>query len=289
MLNNVSGSGRETTEGHSVKLGSDSRVTILPKVLAKVSTVRIPTIRGTIDRRILANFRVDPSFLASILPAPFRPQTVAGFGIAGICLIQLKHIRPKGIPAGLGISSENAAHRIAVEWDAGGELRSGVYIPRRDTSSMLNAWAGGRIFPGVHNRASFDVHESETNFRIEMNSLDESAHVLVDGQIATSLAPNSVFASVAEASQFFAAGSLGYSPAGGQREFDGLELRTFDWRVEPLQVTHVESTFFDDRDVFPSGTVEFDNALLMRGIEHEWRSRESLCCEPEQRRDNVAN
>ena len=149
MRNNVSGSGRETTKGHSVKLGSGSTVTILPKVLAKASTVRIPTIRGTIDRRILANFRVDPDVLAKILPSPFRPQTVNGFGIAGICLIRLKHIRPKGFPAWLGISSENAAHRIAVEWDADGELRSGVFIPRRDTSSILNAMAGGRIFPGV--------------------------------------------------------------------------------------------------------------------------------------------
>ena len=170
----------------TVKLGSGSTVTTLLKDLAKASTVRIPTIRGTIDRRILANFRVDPRVLETILPAPFRPQTVAGSGIAGICLIRLKHIRPKDFPTWLGISSENAAHRIAVEWDADGELRSGVYIPRRDTSSILNALAGGRIFPGAHNRARFDVHETETAFRIEMNSLDQSAHVLVDGQIASS-------------------------------------------------------------------------------------------------------
>ena len=82
--------------------------------------MRIPTIRGSIDRRILANFRVDPEVLATILPSPFRPQTVNGFGIAGICLIRLKHIRTKNFPAFLGISSENAAHRIAVEWDAEG-------------------------------------------------------------------------------------------------------------------------------------------------------------------------
>ncbi|WP_197355421.1 hypothetical protein [Aureliella helgolandensis] len=63
--------------------------------------MRIPTIRGTIDRRILANFRVDPRILATILPAPFRPQTVAGYGIAGICLIRLKHIRPKSFSAWL--------------------------------------------------------------------------------------------------------------------------------------------------------------------------------------------
>lgn len=243
--------------------------------------MRIPTIRGTIDRRILANFRIAPEVLANILPSPFRPQTVNGFGIAGICLIRLKHIRPKNFPAFLGGSSENAAHRIAVEWEAEDGLRCGVFIPRRDTSSLLNALAGGRVFPGEHHRAKFKVCESKSAFRIEMDSLDHSAHVLVDGQIATSLPSGSVFESVAQASKFFSAGSLGYSPAGKHRGFDGLELKAFDWRVEPLNIARVESSFFDNADVFPMGSVEFDNALFMRGIEHEWHSRESLCCEME--------
>lgn len=85
------------------------------------------------------NFRVDPSVLMTILPAPFRPQTVAGFGIAGICLIRLKRIRPKYFPGWLGIASEYAAHRIAVERDVNDEVRSGVFIPRRDSSSLFNA------------------------------------------------------------------------------------------------------------------------------------------------------
>ena len=88
--------------------------------------MKVPTIRGLIDRRVLAIFRVAPDALRQILPAPFRPQLVDGFGIAGICLIRLKHARPKGSPSLVGISSENAAHRIAVEWDAGGKIRCGV-------------------------------------------------------------------------------------------------------------------------------------------------------------------
>jgi hypothetical protein len=63
--------------------------------------MQIPTIRGTIGRRVLVNFRVDPHVLSTILPVPFRPQLVAGFGIAGICLIRLKRIRPKHFPSWL--------------------------------------------------------------------------------------------------------------------------------------------------------------------------------------------
>src|SRR4051812_28065039 len=106
--------------------------------------MQIPVIRGTIERRILVNYRVDPDVLRTLLPAPFRPKLVRGFGIAGICLIRLKHVRPKFWPAAIGVQSENAAHRIAVEWDDNGVLREGVFIPRRDTNSRFNSLLGGR-------------------------------------------------------------------------------------------------------------------------------------------------
>src|SRR5262245_8576944 len=100
--------------------------------------MELPVIRGLIERRILANYRVDPVVLAAQLPAPFRPKVVNGWGIAGICLIRLAQVRPAGFPRWCGVSSENAAHRVAVEWDDNGAVREGVYIRRRDTDSRLN-------------------------------------------------------------------------------------------------------------------------------------------------------
>lgn len=239
--------------------------------------MRLPVIRGIIDRRILANFRVDPEPLARCLPAPFRPQLVGGFGIAGICLIRMKAARPKFLPAMFGFGSENAAHRIAVEWDDGGKLRSGVYVPRRDSSSLMMSLAGGRLFPGVQHRADFETRETENEFFVSMKSRDGVAHVSVDGTVAETLPAGSVFQSVQEASKFFEDGSLGYSPDRGAT-FDGLELRCDEWTVQPMDVNEVQSSFFDNRDAFPEGSVTFDNALLMRNIDHEWHSRESVCC-----------
>src|SRR5262245_32820204 len=100
--------------------------------------MRIPVIRGVIDRRILVNYRVVPDVLASLLPPPFRPKLHRGYGMMGICLIRLRGVRPKFLPSWLGIGSENAAHRTTVEWDEGGHVREGVYVRRRDTSSWLN-------------------------------------------------------------------------------------------------------------------------------------------------------
>ncbi|MGD9856995.1 MAG: hypothetical protein AB7U20_18755, partial [Planctomycetaceae bacterium] len=84
---------------------------------------------------------------------------------------------------------------------------------------------------------------------------------------------------LAAASAFFEAGSLGYSATSTAGRFDGLELRCRDWEVAPLDVEEVSSSFFDDDSRFPRGTVDFDCALLMRGIRHEWHSRADLCCE----------
>ena len=85
--------------------------------------MKIPKIKGVIDRRILINYLVDANVLADYLPKPFKPKLVNGKGIAGICLIRLKEIRPFNLPKQLGISSENGAHRIAVEWEENGNLR----------------------------------------------------------------------------------------------------------------------------------------------------------------------
>lgn len=242
--------------------------------------MRLPTIRGIIDRRILVNFQVDADVLASHLPPPFRLRLIHGFGLAGICLIRLQQVRPRGIPRWLGIGSENAALRIAVEWDEAGELRQGVFIRRRDTSLWLNSLAGGRVFPGVHHLARFTVSEHANQYRVQYRSVDGSTHANVAGRVCRELPPSSVFASLDEASAFFQAGAVGYSPGSRPGQFDGLELRTFGWRMEPLAVSEVTSSFFDDRRLFPDGSIRFDSALLMRQVEHEWRSRPAISVPP---------
>lgn len=244
--------------------------------------MRIPTLRGLIDRRLLVNYRVDPDVLARLLPPPFRPKLVRGRAMAGICLIRLKQVRPRFVPAWLGIRSENAAHRAAVVWQDGGVSREGVYIRRRDTDSRLNAWAGGRLFPGLHHHARFDVNETPERIEIALTSDDGETRVAVAGRVVERLPGSSVFGSLAEASAFFEAGSVGYSATPDPAVFHGMELRCRRWEVTPLEIETATSSYFDDRSVFPSGSIELDCALLMRGIAHEWRSQADLCCETPQ-------
>jgi hypothetical protein len=64
--------------------------------------VRLLRLAGEIERRLLVNFRLDPSVIASMLPAPFRRQIVDRYSVAGICLIRLGAMRPLGLPAWTG-------------------------------------------------------------------------------------------------------------------------------------------------------------------------------------------
>jgi uncharacterized protein DUF2071 len=238
--------------------------------------VLLPGIQGQIERRLLLNYRVDPEAIARVLPHPFRPQLVGGAAVAGICLIRLGQMRPRHTPRWVGLRSENAAHRVAVEWDTANGPEAGVYIPRRDSDSWANVLLGGRIYPGEHHRARFSVDETDEDVRVAYTSLDGSARVDVSVHITDQLGDSRLFAGLEQASAFFETGSVGYSATRQPNRFDGLGLKTSAWKVEPASVTHAHSSFFDDAGIFPAGTAELDGALIMRRVPVLWEPLASL-------------
>ena len=228
-----------------------------------------PTLTGLIDRRILLNFRADPTVVDRLLPPPFRAQVLHGQAIVGICLIRLRHERLKGLPAALGMASENGAHRIAVEWEADDQRQTGVYIPRRDTSSALNYVLGNHLL-GIHHHTAFAVREAAGNYDISFRSTD-GTRLAVQANETDAWPATSIFAGLNQASDFFRQGAAGYSPRANGRGYEGVQLQTPDWQVSPLAVQHVSSSFFANEALFPAGSVVFDNALLMRNTAHEWQ------------------
>ncbi len=243
--------------------------------------MRLPVIHGLIRRRLLINFRVDAEVMSRLLPRPFRPKLHGGYAIAGICLIRLEQIRPVWIPSFCGISSENAAHRIAVLWDEpSGESREGVFIPRRDTGSWLNHLAGGRVFPGEHHKANFAVMDDGSRISMSIRARDTRMSVELRAHDSDSLPESSCFKSLAESSAYFASGRVGYSVTRDCCRLDGIRLQTDGWQVRPLSVNQVESSFFADESAFPAGSVTFDHALVMRDLRHRWHPEPDMLTEP---------
>jgi Uncharacterized conserved protein (COG2071) len=238
--------------------------------------MKVPTMRGIVERRLLINYRLDKDVAASMIPAPFEPQLVNGWAVAGICLIRLGQLRPRGVPAAFGLTSENAAHRFAVQWLDETGLHTGVYIPTRHSEAIVNVAMGDRLFPGMHHRADFDVAEGEDSISVAFTGRDSKCHVDATVDMSDELTDSQLFGSTTEASNFFRTGAAGYSPTRRSSRLDGLELRTTAWRIEAASICHVRSSLFDDRAVFPAGTIHLDSALVMRNLPVEWHGLRSL-------------
>src|SRR5262249_57335258 len=113
-------------------------------------TVMLPTLEGIIARRVLVNFRVDPDVARRLVPAPLEPIVERGACVAGICLIRLERLRPKGLPAVVGLASENMAHRIAIRYPTPAGASDGVFIWRRDTDQGVVNLLRRRLLSGGH-------------------------------------------------------------------------------------------------------------------------------------------
>lgn len=231
---------------------------------------RRPSLRGTIERRVLINYRVDPEVVQPLLSRGFVPDVYDGHAIVGICLIQLR-VRPSGVPKRIGFRSMNGAHRFAVIDPSG---RPAVYIPRRDTNSTIVSLAGGRVFPGAHQRASIEVTGDDDHFAIRLASLDDEIRVTVAARVTDALPTTSVFGGMVSASTFFERADIGYSERRDGTKLDCLQLRATNWSMTPLAVDQVESSYFDNPAFI--ATRSFDSALLMRDIDHAWHRLPSI-------------
>jgi hypothetical protein len=225
----------------------------------------------TIERRLLINYRIDPEVAQGHLPAPFRPHLVSGWAVGGVCLIRLGGLRPAHLPRSVGLTTENVAHRLSVEWDDDEGSQVGVYIPRRDTDSYLTVLVGDRAFPGRHHLARFEVHDDGPDIGIAVTSRDGTLDLSARAHESATLG-GELFPSLGNAIDFFRQGSHGYSPQGADGRFAGVHLECPRWAAQPAAVDSVRSSMFDDPEAFPKGSCVVDFGLIMRDLPARWVS-----------------
>jgi uncharacterized protein YqjF (DUF2071 family) len=223
----------------------------------------------TIERRLLVNYRIDPELVTAQLPEPFRPHIRSGWAVGGVCFIRLRNLRPPHLPGTIGLTTENVAHRFAVEWDDSEGTHTGVYVPRRDTGSRFASFAGGRLFPGDYRLADFDIEDAGSQISIDVTSRDSVTQLSVRAHRVEVLG-GALFGSVGEAIDFFRHGSLSYSPGSKPGVQDGVGLDCPNWAAEPVSVDKMTSSLFDDSSAFPAGACTLDSGLIMRELPVRW-------------------
>jgi uncharacterized protein YqjF (DUF2071 family) len=244
--------------------------------------MKVRTMSGVIERRLLLNYRVDPAVIGPMLPHPFRPLLVNGYAVAGTCLLRLRELRPRLLPGVVGVRLEGAAHRIAVEWDGPDGTATAVYIRRRETSSVAAVLGGGRIFPGAHHYAAFNVHETAATCDVAFTADKGRAGVSVSvrTRMPEQFRPTPLFSTLLQASQFFRERSDAFSATRRSTRLDGLHMTTEAWPFEPTELVAAQSSFFDDPMRFPVGSATLDSAFLMREVPVALHALASMAVQP---------
>lgn len=220
-------------------------------------------VHGTIRQRVLVNALVDPAEAAARLPDGVGPHEIDGATVVGCCLLEIHRIRPAGTPSTLGVTLLACAHRIAARWNQGQDPAHGVFVPMRHTSSRLAAIAGGRWFPGIHERAAL------------------AAAPVIDGGVDWTMAPNdgSIGLAVRIAGEFDASRPAG-AACGADRSCVDATLGISPRRNGTLEVARMET---DHRLVRPIAITEWHSdflasfrtalaptAVLMEDVEVTW-------------------
>jgi hypothetical protein len=220
-----------------------------------------------IDRRLLLTVRIDPAAMRRLLPEGLHPRLVDGSVVGGVCFLRLRDLRSAGL-AVPGITTENVAHRFAIMRDDAHGSASGVYVPRRDTSSRVAALLGGRLIEGELSHARFEVHDTGSRLRIGVRGrgaleIEVSAHL-------SDTSTSSLFSTVEEESRFYQDVCTAYSPNHRRKVIEAVELESERWIGTPMAVEYFRSSVFGDATIFPRGSWTLDSAILVRNIRAEW-------------------
>lgn len=237
---------------------------------------KISKVEGVIARRILLNFWLDPEVARRLVPEPFEIITRNGFAVAGICLLRLEGMRPAGMPAALGLRSENMAHRIAVRYPAEVDgrrvMREGVYIWRRDTDSAMNVRLGGVLFPGTFRDAEFRIQESERSLRMAVLTEDGGGDAAFRCSFGDEWKWTLLFSRLPDVRNFFERADCGFNTTLRGDALEGQRLVQQNWDLAPVTISDLHASFFADGKRFPQGSVGFDSAVILREVPHHWQA-----------------
>jgi hypothetical protein len=214
-------------------------------------------VRGVLRRRLLVNAVVDPEEAALRLPAGLRPHVTALGTVVGCCLLDITELRPRPLPAAVGIRQRAAAHRISVEWGSEhGETIVGVWVPDRRTDARLAVALGGRWFPGVHKPAdvSIDLRADGLSWRF-----DDAGDFLIDVDVSVPCAPVEVCEVVAGTCL---AATVGIS-ADHRGGLEAARMQPDHRNARQVVVEKLESRFIEGfRSAVPAPTYLMENVSV---------------------------
>lgn len=234
--------------------------------------MRMPGLHGTIARRLLIDHLVDPSLARTLVPEPFDLRLVEDRAVLGMCLIRIDELRPNGVPRVLGSTIEAVAHRISVTTPGPDGPVHGVYVPRRDTTSLPAVALGGRLFPGVHGRAAIAASDASASGSPAGDTITVRARCAdecdIDVAVGTAVEPDD---RSQQLSDLHRSELVAWSPRRNGGAHDVAIMTCHRWVTTPVSVDRASSSWLADLPGL-DGNLHGPSALLMRGIAVTWET-----------------
>lgn len=226
------------------------------------------------EHSLVLSWAVPADILASLVaPGLEVDRTDDGWGLVAVAVVQVRDLRPRGLPAVAGRRFTLVGYRIFVRHrDRTGRLRRGLHIIRSDTDRRAMAVGGNLLTHYRYRLADIAVEEQDGLLGVRVSSgggdadLDVVAHL--DAAPAP-LPPSSPFADLRAARRF--AGPLPWTfdhePETGSIVM--VHGRRSSWSPHPVAVDVHRCTFFD-APPFVGADVRLANAFHLEGIEYGW-------------------
>jgi hypothetical protein len=209
---------------------------------------------GAIDRCWLFTYQTPVEQARAVLPPALEPVTFGGCAFWNVVVCRLSRMRPRPLPAFLGVGYWHVAYRLYVRFHpATGPPLEGLYFARSDCDSRLIATAGNMLTDFRFHPAQIVVaHAAPATVRISVRSPEAPAEATVDRAQPPSLPAHSAFSSLEEAAAF-----LKYQPRGISVAPDGvanvleIEREEAAWRYRLVTASEARWSFFQGRGMRP--------------------------------------
>jgi len=231
------------------------------------------TIVGRLQRCWLFVYRAPVEAVRLVLPPPLEPLARSGYAFWNIVVCQIHAMRPKHLPAAVGVSYWHVAYRLYVQLPLPtGEVVQGLYFVRSDCDRWLMSLLGNLLTDFRFHVASIVVREEPDAVLLRVASKHAPAQARLVAAGVPQLAAGSPFASAQEAAAF-----LAYEPHGialtpaGHANIIHVTRDERAWRSHPLRVESAEWTFFAGQDVC------LESCYAVEPIAYQWDRGRVYC------------
>ena len=223
----------------------------------------------TVFRRcFLVNFAVDPSELASVLPAHIEPDVRDGEAYLSVVVGEMERLRPLGVPRLLGFTYDQIVYRAVVRC---GDER-GVHFLRSDADSRTMTILGNLMsfFRFHRSRVRFTERGDELDLDVTTRSTPAAgiAATYTTGAAADRLPATSVFADLNDAKRFLVELYAAFLYEPGSDSVDVVRIERGEWNIRIVDDRRARYDFMTAGAPFTSARL--DSVFWVGDVPYRW-------------------